>query len=698
MSWAMQHLRLRLRPILRVLGAAAARQAAEVQRLARTEPVCITPAQVAGWCASLDAALLGGRASGERAALTSEEESDEARIRANAADDGVRLPLDVVIDDAELEPFEVEALLVGAGVELDARWGGILAFIADDVTRVRPTIGLLASLTATALAQFPARRRALGRLGRLRRTGLLRAHGESPVEHDQELVLGPRVLDALLGLEPPRFADPLEIVPGTVELPPDVDTARVNTLVAKLRDRTLAVVGVWGPRVASHAEVARALGAGLHTRLRRLPRLDGADAAERLREVVADAEALNALLWIECDRLESASLCDELAAALARSSARGCLTGERPLRLPSLLSARNYAELTLAAPTYAARRDAWSAALPEVAASELADLAARYRFDRPALTAVARMARTAAKVASNGHVASPADFVEPACAALVRKRTHHFARVTTPRRGPHDLVLAPALHRQVLEIADAFRAWPRVADAWGLGRVASGGLKALFTGEPGTGKTLAAEVIAAQIGLPLVRIDLAQVVSKWIGETEKNLDVVFRETDDGNAVLFFDEADALFGKRGDVRHGTDRYANLEVSFLLQRLEEHEGLVILASNLKDEIDGAFTRRFHAVIHFPRPAEAERRRLWRLALPASAPVDAAIDLASLAKLDLTGAGIVAAARTAALHAAQTGAARIGAVDLVFGVARQFQREARLLTGTDLGPYAAYLPRTS
>ena len=159
-------------------------------------------------------------------------------------------------------------------------------------------------------------------------------------------------------------------------------------------------------------------------------------------------------------------------------------------------------------------------------------------------------------------------------------------------------------------------------------------------------------------------------------------------------MLFFDEAEALFGKRGEVRHGTDRYANLEVSYLLQRLEEHEGLVILASNLKGEIDDAFTRRFHSVLYFPRPAEPERRRLWRLALPPSAPVDPNVDFTVLAALDLTGAGIVAAARTAALRAAQTGAERIEPAHLVFGVVRQFQRESKLLSRTDLGPYAVHV----
>ncbi len=215
-----------------------------------------------------------------------------------------------------------------------------------------------------------------------------------------------------------------------------------------------------------------------------------------------------------------------------------------------------------------------------------------------------------------------------------------------------------------------------------------------MTGEPGTGKTLAAEVIASRLGLSLIRADLSRLVSKWVGETEKNLEAAFQEAEASNAVLFFDEADALFGKRGQVEHGTDRWANLEVGYLLQRLEAFDGLAILASNLRENIDPAFTRRFSIVVHFPRPGRDDRRRLWQLAFPREAPLAADVDLDSLAELDLTGAGIVAAARTAALLAADAGAQTITMSHAVQGVSRQYQREARVLRPADLGRQAGLL----
>ena len=270
-----------------------------------------------------------------------------------------------------------------------------------------------------------------------------------------------------------------------------------------------------------------------------------------------------------------------------------------------------------------------------------------------------------------------------------------FARAITPARRPEDLVLPPDEHQMVLELAAACRAWPRIAEDWGFAaRSGRGGVKALFTGEPGTGKTLAAEVIAGMLGLTLLKIDLSQVVSKWVGETEKNLETAFRQAENSQAVLFFDEADALFGKRGEINHGIDRYANLEVGFLLQRLEQSDALVILASNLKENLDKAFTRRFHYIIHFPRPEISERERIWRLAFPPDVPLAHDIDFSALASLDMTGASISGAARSAALRAAESPAREISMTQIVHGISRQYQREARLLRPDELGQYAQLL----
>jgi SpoVK/Ycf46/Vps4 family AAA+-type ATPase len=266
------------------------------------------------------------------------------------------------------------------------------------------------------------------------------------------------------------------------------------------------------------------------------------------------------------------------------------------------------------------------------------------------------------------------------------------ATIRTPDRGADMLVLPPAELAQVMQVAEAARAWPRIEETWHLGRFGNPGVTALFTGDSGTGKTLAAEVIASSLGIALMVADLSQLVSKWIGETEKNLDSIFTEAEASSCVLFFDEADSIFGQRGKVERGTDRYANLEVGYLLQRLERYEGLVILASNLRANLDQAFTRRFHHVVHFPRPKEPERRRLWELALAPPLRLAEPLDIDLLSALDLTGASIASIVRGAALAIHAAGRDALTPTDVVAATGAQFQREARLLPRELLGRYAS------
>jgi SpoVK/Ycf46/Vps4 family AAA+-type ATPase len=216
------------------------------------------------------------------------------------------------------------------------------------------------------------------------------------------------------------------------------------------------------------------------------------------------------------------------------------------------------------------------------------------------------------------------------------------------------------------------------------------GINVLFAGQSGTGKTMAAEIIAADLGLELYKIDLSSMVSKYIGETEKNLDRVFSAAREANAILFFDEADALFGKRSEVKDAHDRYANIEVGYLLQKMEEYDGVVILATNLRKNMDEAFVRRLHVAIDFPFPEEEDRLRIWRKAYPAEAPLDADVDLAFLARqFKLAGGNIRNIALLSAFLAAEDGAA-IGMRQIVRAVRREYQKLGKLVTGSEFGAY--------
>jgi hypothetical protein len=377
-------------------------------------------------------------------------------------------------------------------------------------------------------------------------------------------------------------------------------------------------------------------------------------------------------------------LAEQVATQLEYNSIPVIVSGEYAWRPTELLAVRRYLEVTLAAPAAETSARQWLRQLPALEPGAAQDLAARYRMSVSEQLAVAQSARTQGEARAHGE----ATRVGELCRMVAQKKAGRFARAVVPRRGPDDLILPDNIRNQVLEIPRFYRALAHVNESWGFGRLMSGGgLKALFTGDSGTGKTLAAEVIARELDLPLLTIDLAQLVSKWVGETEKNIDAAFREAEACHAILFFDEADTLFGKRGEIQQSSDRYAALEVGFLLQRVESFGGLAVLASNLRDEIDAAFIRRFHVLLHFPRPQVAERLRLWARAFPPDAPLHPGIDLAALAGIDLTGAGIVSAGHMAALLAADAGSECITREHLAAAIARQFHREARILSPGDL-----------
>jgi len=698
---AVDHLRLRLQGVHGVLQAAVLAQIERAGRLDRADltPLCVTEQEAlllledAGKLVA-DAVSAGGQSAGV-------DEEAEAELRARAQAASITLPFDALIRQFDLSAFEQLAVVLCAAPELDRSYERIYAFILDELGRRAACPELLSMLAAPSLVERIACRHALSRFGKLRRCGVLVARGDAS-ELRQEL----RLADGLFGYLTGEGSDLASLCRDTVAVPPpaggEAHDQPVTRLAQALGCGELRVIGIWGPPQSGKEDVVHALAAALGTRLRHwapAPSDDPAAIVASLRNAAQEATVAAGLLWIAADAVTQPSRRDVAGAIgeeLARSSVRVVMTATQAWRPVELLACAAYAEIELASPTVASRRDVWLAEMPELDAADATTMATQLRLARPEVRAAVRMARTASRLADRTGDATLLSGVQRATAALSGSRCRQFATLIRPKRGPEDLILADTLHRQVLEIAQFFRAWPTVAETWGFGRLATGegGIKALFTGESGTGKTLAAEVIAGDLQMPLLRVELSRVVSKWVGETEKNLEAAFAEAEDGQAVLLFDEADALFGKRGEVERGIDRYANLEVSYLLQRLDDHGGLVLLATNLKDNIDSAFTRRFQTVLHFPRPERAERLRIWRMAFPRDAPLDPSIDFDALANLDLTGAGIVGAARTAALFAAQETAGAISKTHIVRAIARQFRREARLLTPIELGPYASLL----
>jgi AAA+ superfamily predicted ATPase len=272
---------------------------------------------------------------------------------------------------------------------------------------------------------------------------------------------------------------------------------------------------------------------------------------------------------------------------------------------------------------------------------------------------------------------------------LASGQLEQLTRRIPPTRTWDDIVVSPDRLELLRSIVERYRHAAQVYDEWGFEPTPSRGLVALFSGPSGTGKTLAAEIIAGALGLDVFKLDLSSVVSKYIGETENNLEQVFDAASAGNMVLFFDEADSLFGKRSDVKDARDRYANIEVSYLLQRLEAYDGLVIMATNFEKNVDSAFLRRIHVRVAFALPGVEERSAIWRRNMPPAAPVGD-IDVDWLAERFEPSGGAIRNATVQAAFAAASGGTDITMKTAVVGVAREYRKLGRLVKEQDFGPH--------
>lgn len=696
---AVEHLLLRLRPINRALKMAAESRAAIGAKLMRPDvrQSCITEQHVLQLFAEADRFSKAASALPFDLQPTADESRQEERLRNVATRRGWRLPLDTMAEQFDLTSFETNAVLVCAAPQVSNAYHRIYAYIHDDLNRLAPSLELIIGLLSSSLIEQFAHREKLAPQGLLCRHGILRAETEPANPLHREYRLDVAAFDALVrpGVDWRGAFRDADLVETASALPLAIfpDRQELQRVTGLLQTGGRYAIGLWGKPHHGGAEAAAAVVSAAGRMLRRFP-MEPAEEPH-VGEFLRVAEALDAVVWIDADNLPGREDAARLAARLTARSVSVLTTGSEPWRPLELLNGRALIDVVLAAPGRLERQRFWQAAAPDAGPQTCLTLADRYQFSPGAMRAAVSAAELHRRT-TYGDADTASDVsLERACRTISLRQVSQFARTIMPRRRPEELVLPSDLHRRVVEVAGFYRAQALVDEGWGFGRLLSGGgIKVLMTGDSGTGKTAAAEVIAGEVDRdqPMLKVHLASVVSKWVGETEKNLDAVFQHAEESHAVLFFDEADSLFAKRGEVDKGSDRYANLEVGFLLQRLEDFGGLAILASNHKDQIDEAFMRRFQVVLHFPRPTPGERLRLWRLALPPQAPLDADIDFDLLQKLDLTGAGIVNSARTAALLAALEQAPGIGMAHLVPAIARQFQHEARLLPMSQLGRHAA------
>ncbi len=553
-----------------------------------------------------------------------------------------------------LSRFEEEILLLCAAMELDTRIAPLCARAQGDAARPYPTFALALTVFADGAWDALSPERPL-RYWRL--VEISQAPGQpltgSALRADERIVnylKGLNVLDD-------RLSPLLAAVDGA-DLDPSLP-ASTHAMVARVLQLLgqpgmpdgASVVQLVGADTDSKTLVARHVAARLDVDLYRLP-------TGLLPDQVGELETLSRL-WYRETLLRPLSLYldgDEMERPTPQETQRVdrflTRTGGRTLlavRETLPVTGRPGAVVDVRRPTPAEQQTAWAEALGEDASDAPALLAGQFDLS---LTVIDDIARS-----------TPADREElwDACLARTRPRMESLAERLEPKATWADIVLPAAELKLLTQLASQVRHRSMVYDGWGFRRKMTRGLgiTALFAGQSGTGKTMAAEVIANDLRLALYRIDLSAVMDKYIGETEKNLRKVFDAAETGGAVLFFDEADALFGKRSEVKDSLDRFGNVEINYLLQRMEAYRGLAVLATNLKSALDPAFMRRLRFIVDFPFPGATERRLMWATVYPPDTP-RAGLDLDRLARLNLTGGSIHNIALNAAFLAAASGSA--------------------------------------
>jgi MoxR-like ATPase len=627
-------------------------------------------------------AQAGDGSADDAAAL--ERERIDRRIRASAAA-GIALALPRLAELFALDDLERDALLVCLAPELDAKYDRLYAYLQDDITRRRPSLALLMDLLA-ARGSRRTLRRTLGRDGALRRHELLRPVDDATSPSGSSalsclLRVDERIVGAVLGGESldQRLVGLASARPAPVDHPA-MDGASgaedaVARLLARADDGKPLVVHLSGPpgigrREAAARACARTRGTLLVVDLPRLL-ARSPEPDDLLRTALREARLRGATLFLDdadvlfAQDASAAAARRGIARVLADDAQTVVLAGTGAQAWPAEFSALAFHQIRFAMPAPPDRDLAWKEALSSVDAPDVPlDELARFRLTPGQIRQTVTAAELDARSRPGDDRLAAEDLLDAA-----RRQTRHrlgdLAVHIAPRAGWPDLVLPEEPKAQLRDIGHQVRHSETVLDRWGYGRARNArGTTALFVGPPGTGKTLAAEVIAGDLRLDLYTVDLSTVVSKYLGETEKNLARIFAEAEAGFCVLFFDEADALFGKRTKVRDAHDRYANIETSYLLRRLEEFDGIVVLATNLRENMDDAFTRRLRTVVDFPFPDEARRREIWARHLPDGAPVAADVDLDLLAREVTVAGGHI---RTIVVNAAFLAAADTGTLEL-------------------------------
>ncbi len=681
-------------------------------------------------------AVAPGPAETQWTAAEAQAAAEAAQLNAAAVAAGQRLRLYHLADAFGLDRFALDAFLICLAPTLDLRYERLYGFLQDDVTRRRATVNLVLDLLCAPgperlnqLAAFADNGPLLGYhlLERVAEAGgtpaSLLGQALAPDDAVVAWLLGGYQPHPALGahahLVAPAAAGDDEVLVGEA-WPPLAALLQTADAAA-----TAPIIVLHGPNPTGQQAALRLLATAagrpvLRVNLSRLVGAGGEKSSLRVvRATLRDARLTGAIPclaeWDACLDVDKTGVpLADLLGEIFPYPDLVILAGEAAWQPRGLARVRNLVWTEFPIPNFEHRLALWShfvgaflartspaeappkranakkAVAPEgeprLKDLDLPDLAGQFTLTASqiadAVSAAAdRAAQRGTPLDRTDLFLAARNYSSPGLSTLAHKIE---ARYTWS-----DIVLPTDQLAMLREVISTVRGRPQVLEVWGVGAklASSAGVTVLFAGPPGTGKTMAAEVVAAELGLELYKIDLSTVVNKYIGETEKNLGRIFDEAARSNAILFFDEADAIFGKRSEVKDAHDRYANIEVSYLLQRMETYDGITVLATNLRANLDEAFTRRLQFAVDFPFPDEAYRARIWQALFPPGVPRAADLDFGLLARrFKLAGGNIRNIIISAAYQAAADGG-QVKMEHLLHGARRELQKMGRLIKEKEL-----------
>jgi winged helix domain-containing protein/ATPase family protein associated with various cellular activities (AAA) len=616
--------------------------------------------------------------------------------RQELQDSGAAAAVDVLSARFGLNSFERDVVLLCLAPELDPSFERLYAYVQDDATRKFSTPYLALTLLSTGRDFALLNHGALLPSGPLRRWGLITTESASSgAKSGSALRIDERMVDYLLGFNRLDERCHRLVRPPSGALVPICHGEFISRLAEWLGagSNRLTLLNLVG-----HADCGRSAIAEVacHEAALNLLVLNsqalysaGAERTELIGILEREANLLGLVFYLDQDELK-------------REEAHTLLTELARCAVPLIIASRERVScereilaVQVTRPGASEQSELWRRALGNSAASfngGIDSLVEQFDFGPRGIARTVALAENQSKLRTSGDDALSLADIWQACCQQTAGQLEQLAQKVEPCYDWDDIVVPSEVLRQLKEITGQVAHRHLVYQGWGFGKKLNRGrgISALFSGASGVGKTMAAEVMAHDLKLDLYRIDLAGVVSKYIGETEKNLRSVFDAAERSGAILFFDEADALFGKRSEVKDSHDRYANIEVNYLLQRMEEYRGLAILATNMKAALDSAFTRRLRFIVEFPFPDASQRKEIWRKVFPVAAALDG-LDFGNLSRLEITGGNIRNIAVNAAFLAAGEDRS-IGMGHVMRAARREYTKIDRLIMDAEFGRYAS------